>query len=163
MIICGADPGRKGALVALDTDSSYCNHYKLTYDKAKELEIDPLEWWLACVKPDLILMEKVHGRGGWGANQIFSFGCAFGELRTVLKSTGISRRMVSPQSWQALVWAGVVASGNPKEKTQAAIQTMYPGVGKLHEGVMDAFAMAWYGVHKYGKSSRLHWNFKNLR
>jgi len=163
MIICGADPGKKGALVALDSESTYCNHYKLTYDKAKELEIDDLLWWLQCVQPDLILMEKVHGRHGWGANQVFSFGCAYGELRNVLKSSGIARVMIPPKKWQSFVWAGTDTKGKAKDRTLAGLTVAFPFLPKLHEGVLDSFAMAWYGVHKYSKSNRLDWDFANLR
>ena len=162
MIICAADPGKKGALVALDTDSRYCNHIKLSYDKAAELETGPLDWWLACVRPDLVLMEKVGGRAGWGAVQTFNFGDVYGQLRGYLKYRRLPRRMVPPKTWQAFAHAGVGSSGKAKERSLAAISQVFPTCPKLHEGVSDALLMAWFGVSQYGKSARIDWDFKNL-
>lgn len=162
MIICGADPGKKGALVALDTETRYCNHIKLSYDKAGELETDALDWWFACVKPDLILLEKVGGRQGWGAVQTFNFGDVYGQLRLYLKTQRIPRRMVSPKTWQAFAHQGVSPTMQPKERTRATVSIMFPFCKKLHEGVADAFLIAWFGLSKYGKSPRLDWEFKNL-
>ena len=163
MIISGADPGRKGAIVALDTESTYCNHYKLSFDKAGELDIDALGWWLACTRPDMVLLEKVGGRKGWGAVQTFNFGSAYGQLLAALKSFRIPRRMVPPQTWQRVAHEGVSGGLTPKERTMAAISQSFPGCPKIrHDGVADAFLLAWFGVHKYGKSPRLIWDFKNL-
>jgi len=163
MVICGADPGKKGALVALDTDSRYCNHIKLAYDKAGDLETGPLSWWLACASPDLILLEKVGGRGGWGAVQTFNFGDVYGQLRLFLRMSGYPLRMVPPKTWQAFAHAGVSPSLAPKDRSALVLSQTFPASSKLHDGVMDAFLLTWFGVSKYGKSSRIDWDFKNLR
>ena len=162
MIICGADPGKKGALVTLDTASTQCNHFLLKYDKNGELETDPLLWWLECVGPDLVIMEKVGGRRGWGAAQTFNFGDVYGQLRIVLKSFRVPRRLVAPKVWQGFVHQGGGAAERAKDRTRAAIQSAFPTCPKLHEGVMDAFAMAWFGVSSFGKSNRIDWDFNGL-
>ena len=162
MIICGADPGTKGALVALDSESSYCNHYKLKFDKAKDLELDSLLYWLLLVKPELILLEKVQGRGGWGAGQTFTFGSSFGQLLTVLRSSGCPLKRIPPQSWQKEFHMHTFKGASPKQSTKLAISQRFPFCPKLHEGVADAFLIAAYGVMKYDPQGNYSWDFKNL-
>lgn len=125
--------------------------------------MDGLEWYLSLNRPDLLIMEKVGGRGGWGAVQTFNFGSTFGQLLAVLKISMIPRRMVTPKTWQGFAHSGVGSSGTAKERSLAAIFQFFPSCPKLHEGVADALLIAWFGISKYAKSSRINWNFKNLR
>jgi hypothetical protein len=102
----GIDPGRRGALVALDASGKVFHRAKMPRTpgdlwlslcdlRIKMAEANPLEPVITA------LLEKVRTRPGEGARGAFTFGQGFGQLQMALIASEIKFTEVSPQKWIA--------------------------------------------------------------
>jgi len=164
MVIAGIDPGKRGAIVILDTKTTKASHVKLTYSKEGILTND-LNTELSRV--DQVYIEKIKGRGGWGANSVFQMGFYFGQVVIELEKTSIPYEFVLPEVWTRRLHADVDVKGGPKVKSLAAYLHHFPHdpIGKTkgkdgyHDGLIDALLIASYSLLREDKRLR-KWHFK---
>lgn len=159
MRVAGADPGRKGCLVVVDTEGAEAWGYKLCYDKAGHLDTHGLVAFLKLSRPTTIILEKVQGFSGSGVTQTFNFGFSCGELNAVLvvwsRAFHASMVYAVPQAWQKVVHVGV-SGKDAKTRSMIAYERLYPHGpikkgpkgGKIDDNMVDALLLATYGVMK---------------
>lgn len=119
MIFLGIDPGRSGAMVALDEDGKVISMQGL--DKPVKVIND---WLLDLPLPHMALLEEVHGRGGWGAQHNFTFGRSYQMCRDLLELKGVPFELIRPQAWQA--WWGIKKAS--KDLTKKMATELWPEV-----------------------------------
>ena len=160
MKIIGIDTGSKGAIVCLDSTEKTAEYMMLPYraDKVLDFSLVKDKFYSNIM---MTFVEKVSGRGGWGATQTFQFGCYYGQILGLLSS--YSHAMVTPQMWQKIAWEGT-SDGEPKERSAAAFARLNPTtrLKKKEDGVIDAFHIARYGMLKYREIFTDDWRFINL-
>jgi len=155
MKVVGIDPGKNGCLCLIDSKNNFIKFKKLVFNKSNILDKSPLLNFLKNENPDLVVMEKVQGRGGWGATQSFNFGLVCGQIM----ATASDYPMVfpPPQTWQAVSCRGVAkGAGDAKERTLSAYRTMFPKNPLLLKKTydkdrLDSFMIALYGQIVFAK------------
>lgn len=167
MLICGIDPGKTGYLVKLCTGSNWAKKLKLEFDKDGVLDYQTVNDFLFEDDINLILLEKISGRGGFGATQTFNSGSAFGQIKLLLSMSKLRHRMVLPSKWQDLIHEGVSPKLKPKERSYIAYKQLLPHGpirmtrgGNVDHNLVDALLIAVYGVFKYGRSELKAWTFQ---
>lgn len=149
MIIAAIDPGKRGAIVVVDTQSSKAWYEKLSFNE-NGLLVTRLNTKFVQVRK--VILEKIRGRGGWGASQTFNMGFYFGQVLHEIVNTGIDYELITPDAWTASIHRDVDIKGNAKEKSLAAYHMFFPhdpvgkSVGKkgYHDGILDALLIATY-------------------
>jgi len=166
MRIAGIDPGKKGVVVALDSDGGGMRIHKLGFDSAGTLVWD---WFYKFTKDadiNLFIVERPRGRGGFTATSTFALGEVCGQVRQVVAQTQIPWRHVDPKVWQEVIHKGIPANRSPKIKSQAAYEQLYPHKPlpltprskKTDDNLIDALLIATYGVLKYGGGKLQRWD-----
>ena len=159
MIFIGIDPGKTGAIVALDSDgrvllAELCPTYLKEFDDtAMALLVAKLSG-LGGSDPELIVagIEKGQTRPGESLRGAFSFGEGIGIWRGVLAANLIGWRWIMPQAWQQRALAGEKKPKSRKELKGAVTRSAlrrWPGLHELlklkkNQGVADA---AWIADH----------------
>jgi len=145
MKIMAVDPGKTGSAVMLDSDYQEAIYHNFKFDKNNVFCHKPFHAMIMQLEPDIIIMEKVHGRGGMGANSVFTFGFATGQILTVIKFTEIPFKHITPQSWQKVAHEGIGSKLTAKERSMAAFHNLNPhrplGDSPKHD-IVDAFLIA---------------------
>jgi hypothetical protein len=168
MKISGIDPGTKGYVVTVDTMSEMAWKYRLRFDAQGLLNYgDFVDGFLDNHNPDLILLEKVNGREGWGATQTFSFGYVYGQLHLAIKLGTRPYRLVSPQTWQKEMHKGISPKLKPKTRSEIAYQQMFPHdpvpiasrAKKRNDNITDSLLIAAYGALTFGGGIYKPWSF----
>jgi hypothetical protein len=157
MVVTGIDPGKDGQVVTLDSNSFVGYSQRLRYSKDGLLDAELLKSHLDTHKPNLVLLEKVGGRAGWGATQNFSFGCNWAQVRLTISS--YPYRLIAPQTWQKLIHQGVATNISTKERSLVAYEQLYPNrplpVGpkskRPDDNLIDALLLATFGMMSYYK------------
>lgn len=160
MKILGVDPGKTGSCCLLDTDTNSATFLNFKVDKNNFLQADTLYAFIMQNEPDIIVMEKVQGRGGMGATAVFTFGYVTGQIVNTIKFTHMPFKHITPQSWQKKMHSGQDGSMNPKEKSLAAFNNLcpdYPLGKKPKQDIVDAFLIAHNELNTYHK-----WWFKEF-
>jgi hypothetical protein len=149
MKIVGIDVGKKGFAVISDSKTKTIDILKFTFDESNNLGINPFKKYLAYYQPDLVVIEKIHGRGGWGATQNFNFGFLLGQLLTIIREQFLSFTYISPVKWQNLVAKGIGKSNvRGKERTLIAYRNLFPSNPlpeknqKIDDNLLDAFMIS---------------------
>lgn len=159
MQIIGIDPGARGGFCSLRENGQIELIAPLPKTPKDLFDFFSLETG----KTDLIFMEQVHGRGGqWGASQGFNFGRNVGMIEMALVASGISHgaiNFVPPQTWQRFCHKGV-GYADAKKRSLVAAQGILgerkrhliaPRGRVPHDGMVDAFLIAYYGIHHGNK------------
>ncbi len=145
MIVVGIDPGQSGAVAVLDGDNVAVHDMPLT-DHVRRKRVDAVALFgLLGVRPDLVVVEEVHGRPGNGAAATFTFGMGLGAVLAVLELGGHPFQLVTPQRWKADVLAG---TAKDKAAAVAWAQARFPRLGKLRHDRAEALCLAWWGRTK---------------
>jgi hypothetical protein len=161
MKIIGVDPGKNGWLTLTDSVDGLVKFKKLIFNKSNLIDKKIVLNFIESVSPDLIVCEKVMGRGGWGATQSFNFGFICGQIFGCFSD--YQTVFVPPQSWQAVVCRGIIKTGTAKERTLATYQTLFPGnplqfKKSANHDLLDSFMISIYGQIVFAKIS--NFNFK---
>jgi len=165
MIIVGIDPGKKGYCVLIDTSSTTMEKAPIEFDKAGMLDEAKLVSFLDSRQVNMILIEKVGGRVGWGASQVFNFGFGYGQIRQVVAR--YPHTLVPAQTWQKVIHAGISPKLPAKERSLLAYKQLYPNgpiqlegkQSKLNDNLIDALLIATYGVLKFDRCCIRPWQF----
>jgi hypothetical protein len=96
-----------------------------------------------------------------GALQSFSTGRGYGMWQGLLAGLQIPFETVSPKTWQAEMFKGVVA-GDTKAKSALVAQRLHPGIDwrrtprckSPHDGLTDAFCIAEWGRRQLSQRNR---------
>jgi hypothetical protein len=170
MKIVGIDPGKSGYAVGLGKNSNQAWKIALKYDGTGLLKHDQFKKFLEFVKPDLVLLEKIQGRGGWGATQTFSMGQSYGQIHMLVACSPYPYRLVPPQTWQKVVCEGVAEKLPPKSRADAAYRQLFKhdpipnkrGSTDKNDNLLDAWLLAFYGIMKYARGHVRPWEFINI-
>ena len=154
MFICGIDPGMSGAIVIISQIMQTIEIECLPITKLAKGEIDILAatQFLQKNKPDLAIIERVHGIPKWGCVQNFNLGKTLGQMIGACSALNIPYQMVRPHEWKQRILVGMDWKGN-KLASVVYIKGKYPDVS-LHRtersriddhNIADALCMAEYG------------------
>lgn len=138
----GVDPGKKGAIAIVTTDSVEA----LDYPGDVALAADILRGWVAIYDIQSVALERVHSMPGQGVKSTFTFGETFGAWQGILAALEVPYALVSPQQWQR----GVIVPSDgatPKERSLSVARRLYPAVDlhrKGDHGKADALLLATY-------------------
>ena len=163
LLTIGIDPGKKGAVVALDHEArpidwiaadepgGYCDG-----DYLPKVLVD----WLDELKSRegyavrLVIIEKQNARPMEGRSSCFTNGKGFGMLIGIIAAAGLPYKIVSPAKWTRDVLGGVKGAER-KSKSIAHVQARVPDI-KLtwgrrrvpHDGIADATCLSLWGMDK---------------
>lgn len=127
MIYIGIDPGKKGAIVILDTAG-------LTYAVPYEGMDTPMELLHPRTWSPFAVLEKATAGHKQGVTSNFSFGENYGAWRMALHAGKISHQIVTAQTWQKVMIEG-------KPSPPARLKEIKAGL-KYWKGANDAKSKA---------------------
>ena len=182
--ILGADPGKHGGIVLLNTKYNPVeikpgDIVQIPVHKNEEGRLNTLEIWdkLLPYRDRIVLyvQEEVHALFGSSASGTFFFGEAAGSLYTTLnllshtaaRDKAADVILVQPKIWQKTAWIPehIVYERQKKDTTRKkkdtkatstnAAASVFPGVSfvpprcrTVHDGLVDAALIAYYGLRK---------------
>ena len=161
MKIIGIDPGFKGCIVELDTLTRTARYLDLPFRTDKIINFHKVKGAFDFDDASMIYLEHVHGRGGWGASQVFTFGANYGQVLGFLYDK--QHTLLNPKAWQKIAHFGTLSEG-PKLKSWESFQRLNPnsGITKTKDGLIDAFHIARYGLFYYHAKFKDDWKFTKL-
>jgi len=156
-MIIGIDPGITGG-IAIIKNTDVILHKIPTIERSAKKEVDVISLYeiLASCQAT-IYIERVWSMPKQGVSSMFSFGKTFGMILATAVLTENRIILVMPKTWQKAIHGK--AKGDAKERTLKAIKKLYPNVSLLatprsskpHGGLVDALAIAHYGLLSEGK------------
>ena len=162
MIYLGFDPGKTGAMVALDEEGRLLQFSRfplIAAGKKKELHIYEMAAWVGELDFDhgrmtRATIEKVHAMPGQGVTSMFSFGRSLGIIEGIIAGKGIPRTYAAPRTWQATMLAGKPKGKDSKHSAALAAVELWPELSKLMQvkanwGIADAALIAEYGRRQW--------------
>jgi hypothetical protein len=140
-MICGIDPGAKGAIALLD--DGYAEIYDMPM-LGKEVNGTEIADIFSEFKPAHIWLEQVNSFG-MGRTSAFNFGQQMGILKGVFQSLLIPYTLVTPQKWQKHF-----SKGSDKDHSRLLATRLYPQLAdkfkrKKDDGRAEALLIAKYG------------------
>jgi crossover junction endodeoxyribonuclease RuvC len=139
MKILAIDPGVKGALAILVTDTNSLTIHDMPVfgvernGKAKtEVNVNQLARLVATTIPDIAIVEKVGARPGQGVSSMFQFGRTVGMIEGVLAAANVPVVYVTPQEWKRVL----KISAFKDESRRLATQT-FPAYSDLFARAKD--------------------------
>lgn len=148
-LFIGIDPGKKGGIACIDTESCIC--YTEPYSDKALIDLCRNEGSSGNTGHIMCCLEKVGAMPGQGVVSMFSFGQSVGYIKGVLESFGIPYQEITPQKWKR-------EFGLNSEKAASAevCNRLFPDVSLLatprckkpHDGMTEALLMAEYARRK---------------
>lgn len=150
MKIVGVDPGKRGALALLDTESGatkFADMPLVSYGTKQLVSglgiAQVIEDW----QPDAGAIERVGARPGQGSVSMFNFGASYWGAKSVIECFCPSLMLVTPQTWKRRL--GLI--GKDKEAARELAIKLYPEAAsmlrrKKDEGRAEALLIASYGA-----------------
>lgn len=167
MIIAGIDPGKSGALVAIDLETGSVIGWRTDacFVAAKEYRGSEMRHALLDAAPVLVVLEvqqampaTLRGRT-LGSASTASIMRGYGLWEGILIGLQIPYRLVRPVVWTRALLAG--APGEGKARAVAVAGRLLPQLrltpGKLrvpHSGLADAACLALFGAREAGRMPR---------
>jgi len=141
-MICGIDPGAKGAISLLYNDST-----AFVYDMpmlGKEVNASEVAALFQEFEPQHIWLEQVNSFG-MGRTSAYNFGQGMGILKGVIATLKISYTLVTPQKWKKHF-----GLSKEKEHSRLLATRLYPSMAdqfarKKDDGRAEAILIAKYG------------------
>jgi len=162
-VFLGIDPGKDGAVVALNEDgtvaSSWLTARDFTIRLGKGSKRDytetrmamAMEWLANKYDVQLAVIERQWARPKQGVSSTFSSGYGYGLWKGILASKGIRFIEVSPNTWTSKILRDVPGDG--KNRSVYAVMNRVPDLDltpgkkrKPHDGLADACCLALYGA-----------------
>jgi len=151
LCVIGIDPGKKGALAAMDGSGSVT--FLAMPLTANEINFPEVAGWMKALKKDyecIVVIEKVGAMPGQGVTSMFSFGFGTGAMYGICAALSLPVYVPTPQAWKKVILAGTDKS---KDASIAYVQRIYPGMkitatdrGRIpSNGIADAICIAKYG------------------
>lgn len=156
----GIDPGKDGALVALDGYGRVVASLLLSrYSRGKGLSYDAhgmargIRTVLDGYDVALVALEQAASRRKDGKGSLLVTGAGWGVCAGILGALGWPVAHVRPHAWQSHVCRGLPALP-PKDRVLLAIRSRLPSLDltpgrrtKPHQGLADAAGLAIYASH----------------
>ena len=157
----GIDPGKRGCVVVLDSDTREAHCLDMPWREDGILNITTLNTKLNPYLSGMIYLEKIHGRSGWGATSVFNFGVNYGQLLCWLFDK--PHTLITPKKWQYIAHLGTT-EGIPKARSYQSFTRLNPSTHakKTRDGLIDAFHIARFGLHFAGATFQDDWTFIEL-
>jgi len=159
MIIVAGDPGNKGAICVLDTESASAE-FVLLGKSPREIYCE-LQDILSKKRSYSAYLEDVHSLPGMSAKSNFGFGKSVSKIQTILDILEVPYTLVQPKKWQKVL--GVTGKGKDIKHNVANIVTkLYPDIsvygprGGLQDGKSDSLAIAHYGLLEEQNESNIN-------
>mgnify|MGYP004451981173 FL=1 len=170
-LIVGIDPGKDGAVVAIDEDgivrdvSLTKERFTVPIGKGSRREYDAvamgnyLTELHALQGVRLVCIEKQQARPGQGGTSMFSIGMGYGLWLGIIGTLTIPCSVVHPKTWQKSVLRDVPGIGKGRAillcKQRLPDLELAPGKKrKSHDGIADAACIAMWGLKSlFGKMS----------
>jgi len=135
VIYLGIDPGKSGAIAAID---QYGNIVDII--KGDKTEHDIAEWLRSTSLDDgsKAVLEKVGPMPKQGVTSVFTFGKSYGFLRGLLAANCVSYEEATHQKWQKAMGC---LTGGDKNVSKAAAQRLWPTFKITHANA-DALLIA---------------------
>lgn len=158
-IICGIDPGKRGAICFLEGINNPKKMHSMYLMPEDEIDVAPL---LAAMKPSHIFIEKAQAMPNQGSVSMFNYGKHYGKLLALCHLFCEIIVEVRPRDWTRVIHQGLSLDLPPKERSRIAAHAYFPGTNwrptkrhrKDHDGLIDAALIAKWGAHKL-------WNERN--
>jgi len=157
-LIFGIDNGLDGGIVALNPAGTLVFKTPMpTIKLGKKRDYNMTDLIVILSPTQLthvtVYIENATARPGQGVTSTFRTGYGFGLMLGLLAGLGVSYTVVSPRTWQNVMFKGLPAHAKPKEKSILAAQRLWPTVtwtksaraSKPHDGTTDAALIAEYG------------------
>lgn len=159
MFIIGVDPGRKGALVAIDAaNAEIAAKMVMPFDDDGDLDLYKINAFLSAHLPLKVFIEKSQAMPGNGATSMYNYGFHNGQLVTLCRLRTSMLFEVRPSTWcKGLgwdkVWDGTRELEGKEKSASIAQMLIWPGESfiasprskKPHDGMVDAALIAYYG------------------
>jgi len=153
MISIGIDPGKEGALVAVDNGGNVIYAEKLPFI-AKVLDCSSVLDTILSLKGDssngtFVTLEAVSARPGQGVTSMFTFGRGYGMLEALIVATGIPYELSRPSKtgWHKVLHG--IEGTDPKARAILFCKRRLPDLDltpglkrKPDTGLADAACMA---------------------
>ena len=150
MKVIGIDPGMKGGIAILDTETNQMKAVP-TPLIGKEIDYRRVHEALTFYEPSIVVVEKVHAMPGQGVTSMFNFGLSYGAIIALASVSKARLVLVPPQMWKKHVLAGTSKDKDAAiqfcNQTYPSINLVLPRCRKPHDGMADAICMAHYGAH----------------
>lgn len=152
-MICGIDPGNRGAIVLIS----------LSGEALEAVEMPDSVWAIGDeidrLKPAFIVVEKAQAMPKNGVVAMFNYGVHFGMIQGAIAALNIPFTLLEPRRWTKAMHVGCTGD-SAKERSLMACRRLFPrfnvnrGVKKMrpHDGIVDALLIAEYARrHLYGR------------
>ena len=148
-LFIGIDPGKKGGIACIDTESGIC--YTEPYSDKALIDLCRDEGWNGNTDCIMCCLEKVGAMPGQGVVSMFSFGQSVGYIKGVLESFRIPYQEITPQKWKK-----EFGLSSDKAKSTEVCGKLFPSIDLLatprckkpHDGMAEALLMAEYARRK---------------
>lgn len=165
MVVIGIDSGKEGYFCELNDVEGTCRYLKIPYRDDGIIN----GWRVKKAFNEFnnarkIVLEKVRGRGGWGATACFNFGKNYGMLLGILHTEPLI--FVNPQMWQKMQHKNTTGA-NAKEKSASVFSSVNPTFvsehkRKIPDGLIDAFLIARWSLIDSRVVFRDDWKFIDI-
>lgn len=151
MKVLGLDPGVKGALCIIDSQTKEVFTHPISLLDGR-IDVKAIGQFLFQHKPDIAFVEQVHGMPKHSSKGNFTFGMNHGLVLACLYFLEIPVVFVAPVTWKIFLFGSRTIG-----KVEAIDFTImnYPSVNLLpgkkrtpHDGIADAVCIAEYGIRK---------------
>lgn len=141
--LIGIDPGKSGGIVVFSLEKNEIVEVAKMPETMKDLHT----FLKIYSNNSICFLERVGGRPGMGASQMFNFGQNFGHIEMALAALDIKTMEVTPQKWQKYYQFGVKGSMSQsawKNKLKTRAQQLFPKI-KITLDTADALLIMEYG------------------
>ena len=148
-LFIGIDPGKKGGIACIDTESSI--RYTVPYSDKALIDLCRYEGYGNNTEHIMCCLEKVGAMPGQGVVSMFNFGQSVGYIKGVLESYRIPYQEITPQKWKREfgLSSDKAVSAEVCEKLFPDIDLLAtPRCKKPHDGMAEALLMAEYARRK---------------
>lgn len=148
-VFIGIDPGKKGGIACIDTESSI--RYTVPYSDKVLIDMCSYESRNGNTNHIVCCLEKVSAMPGQGVVSMFSFGQSVGYIKGVLEAFRIPYQEIIPRKWK-----GEFGLNANKETSFEVCGKLFPDISLLasnrctkpHDGMAEALLMAEYARRK---------------
>lgn len=163
MKILAIDPGAKGVIIELDSDTVTARYMKMPVRADKIICQDALRDRFDLGSMDFITIEKISPNPKWASNATFEFGKTIGQLLAFVGDYQFTE--IHPRRWQKQMLANLPTLPDPKARAKAAFQRLNPKYpnGKIDDNLVDAFLIAAYALQNArAYSAPAGWTFTDV-
>jgi len=159
-VVIGVDPGKTGAIVALDERGTV--HAAATADrwtiKGKGPSYVPrtMAEWLTAVPCDLVVIERQQAMPRQGLSSTLTTGYGYGLWVGIAAALGLPYLEVRPSAWTRAILPA--SGGKGKGRAIGVARARVPDLDltpgrkrKPHDGLADAACLALYGLRELGR------------